>query len=142
MTALWSPAQGRRKERKIEKTKEKGERLNVDDACDDAFQFPSNKVSCPYSLTFHFPCKEKGQFTSREDFAANNNSLLLPIIFFTKGEDNAGSFPFFSKYREETPNRKMQTNINKSITSLTDTHIYPFVNAGKGIAMSTCSVST
>jgi len=84
--------------------------LNIDDASDDAFQLPSNQVSCPYNLTLHFPCKEKDQFTSKEDFAINNNSLLLQIIFLTK-QRITGNFPFFSSYREETSKRKMQINL-------------------------------
>ena len=105
--------------------------MNIDDASDDAFQLPSNQVSCPYNLTLHFPCKKKDQFTSKEDFAVNNNSLLLIKWRIT------GNFPFFSSYREETSKRRMQ--INKSVISRKDPHTS--IHEGRGMTISMCTVS-
>ena len=56
--------------------------------------------------------------------------MVLQIFFLYEREDSAGHFLLFSKYREETPKRKMQ--INKAIISLTDPHMYLFVNGGGG----------
>ena len=110
--------------------------MNTDDASDDAFQLPSDQVSCPYNLTLHFPCKEKDQFTSKKDFAVNNNSVTSNH-FFNKEEDNR-KFPFFSSYREETSKKKkMQTN--KSVISHKDPH--KSIHEGRGMTMSMCTVS-
>ena len=83
---------------------------NTDDASDDAFQLPSDQVSCPYNLTLHFPCKEKDQFTSEKDFAVNNNSVTSNH-FFNKEEDNR-KFSFLLKLQRGNIKKKRCKQIN------------------------------
>lgn len=109
--------------------------MNIDDASDDAFQLPSNQVSCPYNLTLHFPCKEKDQFTSKEDIAVNNNSVTSNH-FFNKAEDNR-KFSFLLKLQRGNIKKKMQ--INKSVISQKDSHTS--IHEGRGMTMSVCIVS-
>ena len=106
--------------------------MNTDDASDDAFQLPSNQVSCPHNLTLHFPCEEKDQFTSKQDFAINNNSLLLQIIFLTKQR----KFSFLLKLQGGNIKKK---DANKSVISRKDPHTS--IHEGRGMTMSMCTVS-
>ena len=103
--------QPREEERREQwRSQDKGERLNTDDASDDAFQLPSDQVSCPYNLTLHFPCKEKDQFTSEKDFAVNNNSVTSNH-FFNKEEDNR-KFSFLLKLQRGNIKKKRCKQIN------------------------------